>query len=84
MVELGPDGTSARARTDVVWIAANFENTILGRYEDELVRDDRGWRFRRRVERPVQYIPGPPPMSDAANGVSGATMRVGEAGEPNH
>ncbi len=32
----------------------------------------------------MQYIPGPPPMSDAANGVSGATMRVGEAGEPNH
>ena len=48
VVELGADGTTATARTDVVWIAANFENTILGRYEDELVRDDRGWRFRRR------------------------------------
>jgi SnoaL-like domain len=78
VVELGVDGTTARARTDVVWIAANFENTILGRYEDELVRDDRGWRFARRVERPVQYIPGPPPMSDASNRVSGATMRSGE------
>ena len=79
IVELGEDGTTARARTDVVWIAANFENTILGRYEDELVRDARGWRFRRRVERPVQFIPGPPPMSDAATGVSGATMRADRA-----
>jgi hypothetical protein len=77
VVALGADGTTATARTDVVWIAANFENTILGRYEDELVHDaTRGWRFSRRVERPVQYIPGPPPMSDAATGVSGATMRV--------
>jgi hypothetical protein len=81
VVELGADGSTATARTDVVWIAANFENTIVGRYEDELVRDERGWRFRRRVEHPVQFIPGPPPMSDAANGVSGATMRAGEAGE---
>jgi hypothetical protein len=76
VVELGDAGTTARARTDVVWIAANFENTILGRYEDELVHDGRGWRFKRRVEHPVQFIPGPPPMSDAANGVSGATMRA--------
>jgi hypothetical protein len=80
VVELGPDGTTATARTDVVWIAANFENTILGRYEDELVCDARGWRFSRRVERPVQYVPGPPPMSADATDVSGATMRVAEAG----
>ena len=78
VVVLADDGTTATARTDVVWIAANFENTILGRYEDELVHDDRGWLFARRVEHPVQYIPGPPPMSDAANGVSGPTMRVGD------
>jgi hypothetical protein len=81
VVELGADGSTATARTDVVWIAANFENTILGRYEDELVHDaDRGWLFHRRVERPVQFIPGPPPMSDTATGVSGATMRASEAG----
>ena len=42
------------------------------------MRDERGWRFLRRVERPVQFIPGPPPMSDAANDVSGATMRADE------
>jgi hypothetical protein len=78
VVELGADATTARARTDVVWIAANFENTILGRYDDELVRDQRGWRFKRRVEHPVQFVPGPPPMSHAATGVSGATMRTGD------
>jgi SnoaL-like domain len=75
IVDLAADGRSARARTDVVWIAANFENTIVGRYDDELVHDDRGWRFSRRVERPVPFVPGAPPMSDAANGVSQATMR---------
>ena len=75
VVELGDDGTTARARTDVVWIAANFENTIVGRYEDELVLDDGRWKFRRRVERPVPYVAGPPPMSDAAVTVSSPTMR---------
>lgn len=75
LVELADDGASARARTDVVWIAANFENTIVGRYEDELVRGADGWRFARRVERPVAFVPGPPPMSDVATGVSEATMR---------
>lgn len=79
VVELGADGTTATARTDVVWIAANFENTIVGRYEDELVRDDTGWRFSRRVERPVPFAAGPPPMSGAATGVSGATMRTTDA-----
>ena len=81
LVELSPGGDRATARTDVVWIAANFENTIVGRYEDELVRDERGWRFKRRVERPVQFIPEPPPMSDAATGVSAPTMRVADSGD---
>jgi hypothetical protein len=75
LVELAADGRTARSRTDVVWIAANFENTIVGRYEDELVLVDGGWRFARRVERPVAFVAGPPPMSDAAVGVSEATMR---------
>ena len=78
LVVLGADGTTATARTDVVWIAANFENTIVGRYNDQLVKTDTGWKFLRRVETPVQFIPGPPPMSDAANGVSNPTMRTNE------
>jgi 3-phenylpropionate/cinnamic acid dioxygenase small subunit len=77
LVQLGADGTVATASTDVVWIAANFENTIVGRYEDVIVRGESGWRFSRRVERPVQYVPGPPPMSAAASGASGPTMRHG-------
>lgn len=80
VVEVADDGATARARTDVVWIAANFENTILGRYEDELVHEPGGWRFRRRVERPIQFVAGPVPMSSDANRVSAATMR--EQAEP--
>jgi hypothetical protein len=79
LVELAHDGRTATARTDVVWIAANFENTIVGRYNDQLVKTDTGWKFRRRVETPVQFVPGPPPMSDSANGVSGTTMRASTA-----
>jgi len=67
--------TSARAQTDVVWIAANFENTIVGRYVDAIVKQDGAWRFRRREEIPVEYRPGPPPMSDTAVAVSSPTMR---------
>lgn len=76
LVEVASDGATATVRTDVVWIAANFENTIVGRYEDDVVCDDGTWRFRRRVERPVPYRPGPPPMSTVAVGVSSPTMRV--------
>lgn len=76
VVDLADDGLTATARTDVVWIAGNFENTIVARYNDQLVRDEAGWRIRRRVEVPMQFTPGPPPMSDAATGVSGPTMRA--------
>jgi uncharacterized protein (TIGR02246 family) len=75
LVELDPDGETAHARTDVVWIAANFENTIVGRYEDTLVKRDGRWLFRRREETPVEFVPGPAPMSDTAMSVSSPTMR---------
>lgn len=78
IIDLADDGTSASARTDVVWISGNFENTIVARYNDQLVRDPNGWRFKRRVEIPMQFVPGPPPMSDTATGVSAATMRSDE------
>lgn len=74
LIELLEDGISARARTDVVWIAANFENAIVGRYEDEIVMDSGRWKFRCRNETPVPYRAGPTPMSDSAKSVSGATM----------
>jgi hypothetical protein len=75
VVDLAEDGSSATARTDVVWIAQNFENAIVARYHDDLVREDGRWRFRRRHEHALRYSPGPPPMSDDALRVSGETMR---------
>jgi hypothetical protein len=75
VIDLAGDGLSAKARTDVVWISGNFQNTIVARYHDDLVQQDGQWRFRRRLEIPMPYTPGPPPMSETATGVSGATMR---------
>src|SRR5262249_37400020 len=65
----------ARASPDVVWIAANFENTIVGCYVDTIVKQDGRWLFQRREEEPVPYRDEPPPMSDAAVQVSSPTMR---------
>jgi uncharacterized protein (TIGR02246 family) len=76
LIELGPDGTTAEAKTDVVWIAANFENTIVARYNDTLVKEDGRWLFKRRSETPVKYVAGPPPMSGQAVSASEATMRA--------
>jgi len=75
VVELDDDGRRATARTDVVWIAQNFENVIVARYEDVLVHDGTRWRIQRRTEVPLQHRPGPPPMSDDALRASQATMR---------
>jgi hypothetical protein len=65
---------SAVVDTDVVWIPQNFQNTILARYHDEVVRRGDHWLFRRREEFPVQYRPGPPPMSGTAMSVNSPTM----------
>ena len=75
VIDLAEDGLTATARTDVVWISGNFENTIVARYHDDLVHHDGRWRFRRRLEVPMRYTPGSPPMSETATGVSAATMR---------
>lgn len=74
LVKLSDDGMSASARTDVVWIAANFENAIVGRYIDKIVKQDDAWKFRSRRETPVPFRAGPTPMSDTAQAVSGETM----------
>ncbi len=76
VVELADDGRHATARTDVVWIAQNFENAIVARYEDVLVHDGEAWRIQRRTEVPLPYQAGPPPMSDDALRASRATMRA--------
>lgn len=78
LVRLAHDGQSAVVDTDVVWIPQNFQNTILARYHDDVVRHGDRWLFRRREEFPVQYRPGAPPMSGTATSVSSATMRSGD------
>lgn len=74
LVEFESD-TRARARTDVVWIAANFENTIVARYCDTIVKQDGRWLIDRREEEVVPFRDEPPPMSDTALSASSATMR---------
>jgi hypothetical protein len=77
LVQLTEDGQSAVAATDVVWIPQGFQNTILARYHDYVVKDGDRWLFRRCEEFPVQYRPGPSPMSGTAMSVSSATMLSG-------
>jgi uncharacterized protein (TIGR02246 family) len=77
LVEIGADGLTAKARTDVVWITPDFRNKIVARYNDELERGDDGrWRFRRRWETPVPYSDAPIPMSEDALTMSRSTMRT--------
>ncbi len=80
VIELADDGLSASALTDVVWIAQNYENTIVARYVDTLVKRDGRWRISRREEVVVPFRPGPPPMSDASKALSGPTMRTTGSG----
>jgi uncharacterized protein (TIGR02246 family) len=75
-VELAPGGQSATARTDVLWIAQNFENSIVGRYDDAFRRTGGRWLFARREESTIPFKPGFPPYSEAALAVSGTTMRA--------
>jgi uncharacterized protein (TIGR02246 family) len=75
LIEVAPDGLSATAKTDVVWITEDFENTIVARYDDTLVKREGRWLFLRREESTVGFRPGPPPMSETALAVSEATMR---------
>jgi uncharacterized protein (TIGR02246 family) len=70
VIELGDDGVTAHARTDVVWIAANYENTIVARYVDDLVKRDGRWLIARRDEVVVPRVPGPPPMSSESQALS--------------
>jgi uncharacterized protein (TIGR02246 family) len=75
VIDLAPGAETARARTDVVWIAANYDNQVVARYVDTLVRREGRWRISRREEVVVPFRPGPPPMSEASMQLSPATMR---------
>ena len=76
VIELAPEGMTATARTDVVWIAQNFENTIVGRYLDTLVNRDDRWLISRREEWTIPHRPGPAPVSEAVVTLSGPNMRT--------
>ena len=68
------DAETATAETDVVWVSQDFENRIVARYVDDFVKQDGRWVFKRRVEEPLPFIPGPPPMSETAMEMSASTM----------
>jgi ketosteroid isomerase-like protein len=74
LVVVAEDGKTATAQTDVVWVSQDFENRILARYVDEFVKQRGRWVFKRRVEEPLPFIAGPPPMSDTAMEISQQTM----------
>ena len=74
LVVVAEDGKTASAQTDVVWVSQDFENRILARYVDDFVKQGGRWVFRRRVEEPLPFIAGPPPMSDTAMQISKQTM----------
>ena len=76
LIELGADGTTATAQTDVLWIAQNFENSIIGRYDDAFVNRDGRWLFTRREETSIPHKAGPPPYSETVVAVSGPNMRA--------
>jgi uncharacterized protein (TIGR02246 family) len=50
VISLAPDGRTATAETDVIWITQNFATTIVGRYVDSLVNRDDRWLIARREE----------------------------------
>jgi len=74
-VRFADDGQSAVADSDVVWIAQNFENQIVARYHDDVVKQDGRWLIKRREEQPLTFRAGPPPMSDTAMSVSAGTLK---------
>jgi len=75
LLDLAADGERATGRTDVVWIAQNFENSIVARYLDEFRKEGGRWLFARREEITVPYRPGLPPYSDAASALNGEMRR---------
>lgn len=74
VIDLDEGGERAVARTDVVWIAQNHENTIVARYVDALVKRDGRWKIRRREEQAIPFRAGPPPMSPASRKLSRASV----------
>jgi uncharacterized protein (TIGR02246 family) len=75
VIHVAGDRQSARVSTDVVWVAQNYENTIVARYVDDFVKRDGRWLIARRDERIVPYKAGPPPMSEEAIALNEGKIR---------
>jgi uncharacterized protein (TIGR02246 family) len=61
VITLGDDGGSAAAWTDFVFVDQRRAITSVGRYHDELTRDDDGrWRFRLRE---IVFMGGEPQLA---------------------
>jgi SnoaL-like domain len=63
LVDLDEGGLRATGQVDVLWVAQNYQNTILGRYRDEYVKRDGRWLFNRREESTIPVKEGPIPLS---------------------
>jgi uncharacterized protein (TIGR02246 family) len=77
LVELDDDGLRATGQVDVLWVAQNYQNAILGRYRDEYVKGDGHWRFKRREESTIPLKEGPIPLSQTNLDVIGSEMGGG-------
>ena len=73
LIEVNQDGVTATGRTDVLWLAQNFETQVMARYVDTYVKAGGRWLFKHRQEVGVAYRPGP--VSSGPMAIGGPTMR---------
>ena len=73
LIEVNEDGVTATGKTDVLWLAQNFETQVMGRYVDTYVKVGGRWMFFRREEVGIAYRPGP--VSSGPMAIGGPTMR---------
>ncbi len=73
LIEVNEDGITATGKTDVLWLAQNFETQVMARYVDSYVKVDGRWMFKHREEVGIAYRPGP--VSSGPMAIGGPTMR---------
>jgi len=73
LIVVNEDGVTATGKTDVLWLAQNFETQVMARYVDSYVKVGGRWLFKHREEVGVDYRPGPVSSGPAA--IGGPTMR---------
>ena len=73
LIVVNEDGVTATGKTDVLWLAQNFETQVMARYVDSYVKVGGHWLFKHREEVGIDYRPGPVSSGPAA--IGGPTMR---------